>query len=111
MKIVFAGTPVFAAVALKALLDSGHEVTLVLTQPDRPAGRGLKPQAPAVKRLAEQRGLKVVQPSSLNSADVVRAVASASPDVIVVAAYGLILPETLLNLPPLGCLNIHASLL
>lgn len=111
MKIVFAGTPAFSVVALKALLDSGHEVTLVLTQPDRPAGRGLKPQASAVKRLAEERGLKILQPSSLKSADVVRAVASASPDVIVVAAYGLILPETLLNLPPLGSLNIHASLL
>lgn len=111
MKIVFAGTPAFAAVALKALLDSSHEVTLVLTQPDRPAGRGLKTQASAVKRLAEQHGLKVLQPSSLKSVDVVRAVASASPDVIVVAAYGLILPETVLALPPLGCLNIHASLL
>jgi methionyl-tRNA formyltransferase len=111
MKIVFAGTPAFAAVALNALLDSGHEVTRVLTQPDRPAGRGLKPQASAVKRLAEQQGLKILQPSSLKGVDIVHAVAAASPEVIVVAAYGLILPETLLELPPLGCLNIHASLL
>jgi methionyl-tRNA formyltransferase len=111
MKIVFAGTPAFAAVALRALLDNGHEVALVLTQPDRPAGRGLKPQASAVKRLAEQRGLKVLQPSTLKSEDAVRAVALASPNAVVVAAYGLILPEDLLKLPPLGCLNIHASLL
>jgi len=111
MKIVFAGTPVFAAVALQTLLDNGHEVTLVLTQPDRPAGRGLVARASAVKRLAEERGLKVLQPSSLKSEDVFQAVAAASPDVIIVAAYGLILPETLLKLPPLGCLNIHASLL
>ncbi len=111
MKIVFAGTPAFAAVALQTLLDSGHEVTLVLTQPDRPAGRGLKAQASAVKRLAEQCGLAVLQPSSLKSEDVARAVKAASPEVIVVAAYGLILPEALLKLPPLGCVNIHASLL
>ena len=111
MKIVFAGTPAFAAVALKALLDGGHEVTLVLTQPDRPAGRGLKPQPSAVKQLAERHELKILQPLSLKTGDVVRAVASASPEVMVVAAYGLILPETVLNLPPLGCLNVHASLL
>lgn len=111
MKIVFAGTPKFAAVALQALLDHGHDVTLVLTQPDRPAGRGLRAQASAVKQLAEMRGLHVLQPSSLKDEDVVHAVAAASPDAIVVAAYGLIFPATLLELPPLGCLNIHASLL
>lgn len=111
MKIVFAGTPEFAATALGALLDSGYEVPLVLTQPDRPAGRGLKPQASAVKQLAEGRGLKLLQPASLKGLEVVHAVAGASPDAIVVAAYGLIVPELLLSLPPLGCLNIHASLL
>jgi methionyl-tRNA formyltransferase len=111
MKIVFAGTPEFAATALQALLDSGHEVPLVLTQPDRPAGRGLRPQASAVKQLAERRGLKLLQPESLKGMEVVRAMRAASPQAIVVAAYGLILPEPLLNLPPLGCLNIHASLL
>lgn len=111
MKIVFAGTPVFAAVALQALLDGGHEITLVLTQPDRPAGRGLKSQPSAVKELAQKHGLKTLQPSGLKSEEVTRAVAAASPEVIIVAAYGLILPETLLSLPPSGCLNIHASLL
>lgn len=111
MKIVFAGTPEFAAVALRALLGARHEVALVLTQPDRPAGRGLKAQSSPVKQLAQDRGLKMLQPSSLKSDDVTRVVASQAPDVIVVAAYGLIFPETLLKLPPLGCLNIHASLL
>lgn len=111
MKIVFAGTPEFAATALRALLDSGHEVPLVLTQPDRPAGRGLKPQASAVKQLAESRGLKLLQPANLKAIEVVQAVAAVSPEVVVVAAYGLILPATLLSLPPLGCLNVHASLL
>ena len=111
MKIVFAGTPEFAATALQALLDGGHDVPLVLTQPDRPAGRGLKPQASAVKQLALRRGLELLQPASLKATEAVRAVAAASPNVIVVAAYGLILPEPLLGLPKLGCLNIHASLL
>lgn len=111
MKIVFAGTPAFAATALKALLDGGHEVALVLTQPDRPAGRGLKPQPSAVKQLAEQRGLKLVQPANLKDSGAVREIAAASPEVMVVAAYGLLLPESILKLPPLGCLNIHASLL
>ncbi|MGW8183720.1 MAG: methionyl-tRNA formyltransferase, partial [Burkholderiales bacterium] len=111
MKLVFAGTPEFAAVALGALLDERHEVVLVLTQPDRPAGRGLKAQPSAVKRLAQERGLNVLQPASLKSETVVRALADPAPDVIVVAAYGLIFPENLLNLPALGCLNIHASLL
>lgn len=111
MKIVFAGTPEFAATALSALLESGHEVPLVLTQPDRPAGRGLKPQASAVKRLAEGRGLKLLQPVNLKGIEVVHAVAAVSPEAVVVAAYGLILPAPLLSLPPLGCLNIHASLL
>lgn len=111
MKLVFAGTPLFAAVALEALLDGGHEVTLVLTQPDRPAGRGLKSQSSAVKHLAQARGLNLLQPPSLKGDDVVRAVTAASPNVIIVAAYGLILPESLLRLPPSGCLNIHASLL
>jgi methionyl-tRNA formyltransferase len=111
MKIVFAGTPEFAATALEALLEDGHDVRLVLTQPDRPAGRGLRPQASAVKQLAGRRGLKLLQPASLRDAGVAQAVAAAAPEVIVVAAYGLILPGPLLSLPPLGCLNIHASLL
>ena len=111
MKIVFAGTPEFAAIALQALLDSGHEIPLVLTQPDRRAGRGLRPQASAVKQLAERRRLTLLQPATLQGAGVADAVAAALPEAIVVAAYGLILPRSLLGIPPLGCLNIHASLL
>ena len=111
MKIVFAGTPEFAATALQALLDSGHEIPLVLTQPDRRAGRGLRPQASAVKQLAERRRLTLLQPATLQGAGVADAVAAALPEAIVVAAYGLILPRSLLGIPPLGCLNIHASLL
>jgi methionyl-tRNA formyltransferase len=111
MKIIFAGTPEFAAVALAAILDAGHDIALVLTQPDRPAGRGMALQASAVKRLALARGIPVFQPASLKDAvaqDVVRAVEA---DLMVVAAYGLILPQSVLDMPRLGCLNIHASLL
>lgn len=111
MKIAFAGTPEFAAAALRALLDERHEVVLALTQPDRPAGRGLKAHPSAVKQLAQERGLNVLQPSRLKDEEIVHALARAAPEVIVVAAYGLIFPEALLKLPPLGCLNIHASLL
>ncbi|MGA0023044.1 MAG: methionyl-tRNA formyltransferase [Burkholderiales bacterium] len=111
LKIIFAGTPAFAAVALEALLDAGHQLALVLTQPDRPAGRGLKPRVSAVKQLAEARGLRVMQPASLKDATVVDELAQAGADVMVVVAYGLLLPATVLGLPRLGCLNIHASLL
>jgi len=93
------------------LLDAGHEVALVLTQPDRPAGRGMRPAASAVKRLAQARGLEVFQPESLRD-DAARArIAAARPDVLVVAAYGLILPQAVLDIPERGALNIHASLL
>ncbi|MBL8286657.1 MAG: methionyl-tRNA formyltransferase [Rubrivivax sp.] len=119
MRIAFAGTPEFARAALEALLAAGHEVALVLTQPDRPAGRGLQLQASPVKALAARRGLPVVQPRSLRLdgkfAEDARAAAaalrSAAPQLMVVAAYGLILPPWVLALPPAGCLNIHASLL
>jgi len=119
MRLVFAGTPVFAAVALQALLEAGHEVPLVLTQPDRPAGRGMKLQASPVKQLALQHGLPVLQPQGLRRQgrwpdDAVQALAALQaeqPDAMVVAAYGLILPEEVLSLPRLGCLNVHASLL
>ena len=119
MRIAFAGTPEFARVALAALLAAGHEVALVLTQPDRPAGRGLKLQASAVKQLALERGLPVIQPRSLrlegkfpeDAAAARAALLSAAPAVLVVAAYGLILPEWVLALPRHGCLNIHGSLL
>lgn len=111
MRIVFAGTPEFAAVALDALLSAGHEITLVLTQPDRPAGRGRKVQPSAVKRLAYRHGLVLLQPPSLKEVSVTAAVAAHRPEVMVVAAYGLIVPKTMLDLPRLGCINIHASLL
>jgi len=119
LRVAFAGTPEFAAVALDAILAAGHTVPLVLTQPDRPAGRGMKLQASPVKQLAQQHGLPVAQPHSLKldgkhpheAAAARDALLAAQPDVMVVAAYGLILPQWTLDLPRLGCLNIHGSLL
>ena len=111
MRIVFAGTPEFAAVSLDALLHARHEITLVLTQPDRPAGRGLKPLPSAVKRLAQDRGLNLLQPATLKEPAVRSAVSAARPEAMVVAAYGLLVPAALLKLPPRGCINVHASLL
>ena len=116
-RLAFAGTPEFAATALQALLDAGHEVSLVLTQPDRPAGRGMKLQASPVKQLALAHGLPVAQPTSLRldgrypdqARDAQHALQAAAPEVMVVVAYGLILPRWVLDLPPMGCLNIHAS--
>lgn len=110
MKIIFAGTPPFAASALAALLDK-HQVVAVLTQPDRPSGRGMQLTASPVKQLALQHGLTVLQPASLKSEAVQREIAALDADVMVVAAYGLILPKAVLELPRYGCLNIHASLL
>ena len=119
LRVVFAGTPEFAAQALAGILAAGHSVPLVLTQPDRPAGRGMKLQASAVKQLALQHALPVLQPRSLRlegkypdeaqAAQV--ALQEAQADVMVVAAYGLILPQWVLDMPHWGCLNIHASLL
>ena len=111
MKIIFAGTPAFAARALEALLEAGHEVSLVLTQPDRPAGRGMQTTASAVKVLAQQHGLTLLQPHLLKQSGLDAQLAAISADVMVVAAYGLILPAAVLSIPRLGCLNIHASLL
>ena len=119
LRIAFAGTPAFAAVALQRLLDAGGALPLVLTQPDRPAGRGMKLQASAVKQLALAHELPVAQPRSLrldgkfapDAADARRALQAARLDLLVVAAYGLILPAWVLGLPRLGCVNIHASLL
>jgi methionyl-tRNA formyltransferase len=111
LRLIFAGTPEFAAVALKALLSAGHRIELVLTQPDRPAGRGLKLEASAVKRLAEKNGLALAQPVTLRDDVAVNAIQAVRADAMVVAAYGLILPRSVLALPRLGCLNIHASLL
>ncbi|BAO66969.1 methionyl-tRNA formyltransferase [Bordetella bronchiseptica] len=119
MRLVFAGTPEFARIALDALLAAGHDVPLVLTQPDRPAGRGLKLTPSPVKQAALAAGIEVAQPRSLrldgrypDEAAAARAqLERVAPDVMVVAAYGLILPQWTLDLPRLGCLNIHASLL
>ncbi len=110
MKIIFAGTPQFAASALAALLKE-HQVVAVLTQPDRPSGRGMQLASSPVKQLALQHGLPVLQPSTLKTEEAQRAIAALDADVMVVAAYGLILPQAVLRLPRHGCLNIHASLL
>ena len=111
MRILFAGTPPFAAAALDALAEAGHDIALVLTQPDRPAGRGMKLTPSAVKQAAQARGLPLVQPTSLRTPEAQAELAAADADVMVVAAYGLILPQPVLDLPRFGCLNIHASLL
>ena len=111
LKIIYAGTPEFAAVALQALLDSPHWVCAVYTQPDRPAGRGRKLTASPVKQLAVHHDIPVLQPESLKSAGQQATLAALGADVMVVAAYGLLLPAEVLVIPPLGCLNIHASLL
>ncbi len=111
MKIIFAGTPHFAASALEALLANHHEVVAVLTQPDRPAGRGMQLAPSPVKQLALQHGIPVLQPLTLKAAEVQQQLAAYRADVMVVAAYGLILPLAVLQMPPRGCLNIHASLL
>jgi len=111
VRIIFAGTPPFAAAALNALADAGHDIALVLTQPDRPAGRGMKLTPSAVKQAALARGLPLFQPGSLKSPEAQAELRAADADVMVVAAYGLILPPAVLDLPRFGCLNIHASLL
>jgi methionyl-tRNA formyltransferase len=111
LKLVFAGTPDFAARHLRALLEGGHEVVGVLTQPDRPAGRGKRLQASPVKQLALEAGLPVQQPRSLRKAEARAELAALEPDLLIVVAYGLILPESVLTLPRFGCLNVHASLL
>ncbi len=119
MRIVFAGTPAFASQALEAILAAGHEVPLVLTQPDRPSGRGLKLTPSAVKQTAQAAGIPVCQPRSLrldgkypdDAVAAQQALLKAAPDLMVVAAYGLILPRWVLTLPVHGCFNIHASLL
>ncbi|MFN3398179.1 MAG: methionyl-tRNA formyltransferase [Sulfurimicrobium sp.] len=111
MRLIFAGTPAFAAQALDALIGAGHEIALVLTQPDRPAGRGMNLAMSPVKQLALKHGLSVFQPARLSDAETRARLAAAHAEVMVVAAYGLILPRAVLAIPPRGCLNIHASLL
>jgi methionyl-tRNA formyltransferase len=111
MRLIFAGTPDFAAAALKALIAAGHDIPLVLTQPDRPAGRGMKLKMSPVKELALAHGLAVAQPENLKTEEARQPIRDARADVMVVAAYGLILPQVVLDMPRLGCVNIHASLL
>lgn len=111
LRLAFAGTPEFAAAALDAIVTAGFEVSLVLTQPDRPAGRGMKLTPSAVKALALQHAITVDQPERLRTLEQRAALEACRPDVLVVAAYGLILPPAVLALPRFGCINIHASLL
>lgn len=111
MNIIFAGTPDFAAAALEALLAAGHHVMLALTQPDRPAGRGLKSSPTPVKRMALEHHIPVEQPVSLRHPGWAERIGALNPEAMVVAAYGLILPPALLKIPARGCINIHASLL
>jgi len=111
MKLIFAGTPEFAATALQAIIAAGHEVALVLTQPDRPAGRGMVLQPSAVKKVALEHGIEVFQPLTLKDAEAQAKIAAVGAEVMVVAAYGLILPRAVLDMPRYGCINIHGSLL
>ncbi len=111
MKIIFAGTPPFAAVALTALHAAGHEIGLVLSQPDRPSGRGMKLTASAVSLAANQLGLRIEKPATLKTPEAQALVRDTNADLMVVAAYGLLLPQAVLDMPRLGCINIHGSLL
>ncbi|HAZ88756.1 MAG TPA: methionyl-tRNA formyltransferase, partial [Marinobacter adhaerens] len=111
MRLVFAGTPDFAATALRALIAAGHTIVGVYSQPDRPAGRGRKLQPSPVKQVALDHGIPVFQPETLKTPDAQKQLADLNPDVMIVAAYGLILPKAVLDIPTHGCLNIHASLL
>ena len=111
MKLVFAGTPEFAALSLQAIIAAGHQVVLVLTQPDRAAGRGLALHASPVKQLAEAAGIEVFQPPTLRDPLVQKRIRTAAAEAIIVAAYGLIFPQAVLDMPRFGCINIHASLL
>jgi methionyl-tRNA formyltransferase len=112
MKLVFCGTPEFAVPSLETLLAAGHEVALVLTQPDRPAGRKMELQISAVKKVAIERGLPLLQPEKIKANPELRALLeSIRPDAIIVVAYGRIIPEWMLALPRLGCINVHGSLL
>lgn len=111
MRIIFAGTPEFAVPSLRALRASNHQVVAVYTQPDRPAGRGRKLRASPVKELVLEQGIPIEQPHSLKPPEAQASLAAYRPDLMVVVAYGLILPQPVLNLPTHGCVNVHASLL
>ncbi len=111
LRIVFAGTPEFSTFPLRALIESRHEVCGVYTQPDRPAGRGRQLQPGSVKQLAQSHGIRVFQPATLKTPEVWAGLRALEADLMVVVAYGLILPQAVLTIPRLGCINIHASLL
>ena len=111
MNIIFAGTPEFAVPALQALIEAGHTISMVLTQPDRPSGRGMKLKQSPVKELALQHNISVFQPETLKTPEAQASIAATNADVMIVAAYGLIIPTVVLNMPKIGCYNIHASLL
>jgi methionyl-tRNA formyltransferase len=111
LRVVFMGSPAFAVPSLTRLLDDGHTLALVVTQPDRPAGRGQALRPPPVKVAAERHGLPLLQPEKLNDPTVLSALADAQPDVIAVVAFGQFLPRAVRDLPPLGCVNVHASML
>jgi len=110
-RLVFAGTPDFALASLRALVESGQKPVAVLTQPDRPAGRGKKLTASPVKQFAVEQGIRVLQPVTLKDEEAVTQLKALRPDLLIVAAYGLILPQNVLDIPTLGCLNVHASVL
>ena len=110
-RVVFAGTPEFASVSLDAMVQSGIRPVAVLTQPDRPAGRGKKLRESAVKKYALEHDLQLMQPASLKDADIVGQLESLNADLFVVAAYGLLLPQSVLDIPKRACVNVHASLL
>ena len=111
MKIVFMGTPEFASTALQALIDDGQEIALVLSQPDKPKGRGYKVEESEVKRLALENNIEVITPTTLKDVSVHEKLKSVGADLFIVAAYGKILPKAILDIPHMGCINIHASLL
>jgi len=111
MKIIFAGTPKFASEHLSILLEGEHEIVAVLTQPDRKSGRGKKISFSEVKAVALENNLEVLQPASLKDAEIQKSINNLEPDIILVVAYGLLIPKTVLDMPKLGCINIHASLL
>ena len=111
MKILFMGTPDFAVFTLRALIDAGHEICAVVTQPDKPRGRGYAMTPPPVKVCAAEAGIPVLQPATLRDEHIAAELAGSAPQVIVVVAYGKILPKNILDLPPYGCINLHGSLL
>ena len=111
MRVIFMGTPDFASATLQALIDAGHEIALVVTQPDKPAGRGKQVKGSPVKELAEAAGLPVYQPVKVKDPEAIEILRGVNADVIIVVAFGQILPQAVLDLTPYGCINVHASLL